>query len=238
MCIRARCLLVDVTDEAGRLWSLRAKHGDVFPPEAHGALLDRLARLEGRLPLEVPQALKGRLLASEATTVARLRLLPDVTLELELGVRPGDGAPVFQPGSGPRDVLLLRGGERGYVQRALADEPARARAMLDGLPMEGAEEGPPYCYRIADADRALALVSALQAPRPGLEVEWLDGKPTIARGVGPDALRVQVERRRDWFGIVGELKIEAGRLELAVLLDAARPGRRRVRPRPRRWCAR
>jgi hypothetical protein len=167
---RGRCLLVDVSDEARRLWSLLGKHGDVFPPESHGALLDRLARLEGRLPLEVPGALKGKLLASEATTVARLRLLPDVTLELELGVRPGDGAPVFQPGSGPRDVLLLRGGERGYVRRALTDEPAQARAALEGLPMEGAEEGPPFCYRIADPDRALALVSALQVPRPGFEV--------------------------------------------------------------------
>ncbi len=230
-----RCLVVEVSDDARQLWSLLAKHGDAFPPEAHAPLLDRLAKLESRLPLVVPEALKGQQLAGEATTVARLRLLPDVSLELELLIRPGPGAPLFQPGSGPRDVLLRRGGERGYVRRQLTDEPARARAMLVGLPLEDAEEGPPYCFRIGDAEAALRLVSALQDLPPGLELEWLDAKPTVTRSVGAEALRVQIERRRDWFGIVGELKVETGRLELAVLLDAARRQQRFVRVDAARW---
>jgi len=230
-----RCLVVDVSDDARQLWQLLAKHGDTFPPESHGQLLDWLARLETRLPVVVPPVLKGKELASEATTVARLRLLPDATLELELLIRPGPGAPVFQPGAGPRDVLLLQDGERGYVRRALTSEPERARAMLAGLPIEGAQEGPPFCYRIDAADAALRLVAALEEPPPGLEVEWLDHKPAITRSVGPDALRVHVERRRDWFGITGELKIETGRLELAVLLDAARRQQRFVRVDEGRW---
>jgi superfamily II DNA or RNA helicase len=232
---RSRCLVVDVHDDARQLWNLLAKHGDVFPPESHAQLLDQLARLEARLPLVVPQELKGKELASEATTVVRLRLLPDATLELELFIRPGAGAPLFPPGAGPRDILLSHGGERGYVRRALTSEPARVRTMLAGLPLGNAQEGPPFCYRIDDADAALGMVSALQRPPPGLEVEWLDRKPTIVRGVGPDALRVQVERRRDWFGIAGEIKLETGRLELAVLLDAARRQQRFVRVDEGRW---
>ena len=46
---------------------------------------------------------------------------------------------------------------------------------------------------------------------------------------------MQVERKRDWFGISGELKVEAGRLELAVLLDAARRQQRFVRVDAHRW---
>ena len=232
---RQRCLVIDVSDEARQVWGLLGKHGDAFPPESHDQLLDWLGRLEGRLPVVVPRLLKGKELASEAATVVRLRLLPDVTLELELLIRPGPGAPLFQPGSGPRDVLLLAGGERGYVRRALTSEPERARATLAGLPLTGAEEGPPFCYRIEDADRALDLVRALEAPPPGLEVEWLDARPAITRGVGPEALRVHVERRRDWFGIAGEIKLEAGRIELAVLLDAARRQQRFVRVDEGRW---
>jgi superfamily II DNA or RNA helicase len=230
-----RCVLVEVADEARQLLDLLSKHGDAFPPESHGPLVERLARMEARLPVAVPEALKGKELAAEATTVVRLRLLPDVTLELELLIRPGRGAPLFQPGSGPRDVMLLRGGERGYVRRALTSEAGRARAMLEGLPLADAQEGPPFCYRVDDAEGALELVSALQEPRPGLEVEWVDARPTVTRGVGPEALRVQVERRRDWFGIAGELKIETGRLELAVLLDAARRQQRFVRVDEGRW---
>jgi superfamily II DNA or RNA helicase len=235
---RGRCLIVDVHDDARQLWQLLVRHGDAFPPESHAALLDRLARLEGRLPLAVPHALKGDELACEATTVARLRLLPDVTLELELLVRPGPGAPLFQPGSGPRDVLLRHGGEggqRGYVRRALTEEGERARALLVGLPLVDAEEGPPFCYRIGEADAALALVAALQQPPPGLAVEWLDARPSVSASVGSEALRVSIERRRDWFGIVGELKVETGRLELAVLLDAARRQQRFVRVDEGRW---
>ena len=232
---RGRCLLIDVNDDARQLWSVLEKHGDRFPPESHEPLLERLSRLESRLPLVVPATLKGRELQTETTTVVRLRLLPDVSLELELFVRPGPGAPLYHPGVGPRDVLLSRGGERGYVRRQLPREEERARESLRALPLEGAEEGPPLCFRMGDTESALALVAALQRPPPGIEVEWIDEKPQVTPAVGPESLKVHIERKRDWFGVSGELKIEAGRIELAVLLDAARRQKRFVRMDTTRW---
>ncbi|HYH97645.1 DEAD/DEAH box helicase [Hyalangium sp.] len=232
---RGRCLLIDVNEEARQIWNVLEKHGDQFPPESHEQLLERLSRLEARLPLVVPHALKGRELQTETTPVVRLRLLPDVSLELELLVRPGPGAPLFSPGVGPRDVMLSRGGERGYVRRQLLLEEERARAAITPLPLAGAEEGPPFCFRMGDVDAALHLVAMLQKPQKGFEVEWIDEKPFIASSAGPEALRVQVERKKDWFGISGELKVEAGRLELAVLLDAARRQKRFVRLDEHRW---
>src|SRR5262249_50860499 len=80
---RRRCLLVDVGDEARQLLDLLDRHGDVFPPESHAQLLDRLARMDGRLALAVPEALKGKELACAPIVVARLRLRPDVTLVIE-----------------------------------------------------------------------------------------------------------------------------------------------------------
>ncbi len=232
---RSRCLLIDVNEEARQIWNVLEKHGDQFPPESHEQLLERLSRLEARLPLVVPPTLKGRELQTETTPVVRLRLLPDVSLELELLVRPGQGAPLFHPGVGPRDVLLSRNGERGYVRRQLLLEDERARAAIAPLPLATAQEGPPFCFRIGDTEAALELVAALQKPPKGLEVEWVDDKPFVASSVGPDALRVQIERKRDWFGVSGELKVEAGRIELAVLLDAARRQKRFVRVDARRW---
>ncbi|MFL5346226.1 MAG: DEAD/DEAH box helicase [Hyalangium sp.] len=232
---RNRCLLIDVNEEARQIWSVLERHGDQFPPESHEQLLERLSRLEARLPLVVPPTMKGRELQTETTPVVRLRLLPDVSLELELLVRPGPGAPLFHPGVGPRDVLLSRNGERGYVRRQLIQEEERARAAITPLPLATAQEGPPFCFRIGDTEEALQLVSALQKPPKGLEVEWVDARPFIASSVGPEALKVQVERKRDWFGVSGELKVEAGRLELAVLLDAARRQKRFVRVDSQRW---
>ncbi len=232
---KGRCLLIDVNDEARQLWNVLEKYGDRFPPESHGPLLERLSRMEARLPLVVPHTLKGQELQTDATTVVRLRLLPDVSLEMELFVRPGPGAPLFHPGVGPRDVLLARDGQRGYVRRKLLVEEEQARAALRPLPLAGAEEGPPFCFRLGDNDASLELVAALRTPPPGMEVEWIDEKPFVTSSMGPEALKVQVERKRDWFGVTGELKVEAGRLELAVLLDAARRQKRFVRMDAHRW---
>jgi len=231
-----RCVLIEVSDDARQLWAVLDKHGDAFPPESHAQLLERLGKLEARVPLAVPQQLKGKELAPDARTVVRLRLLPDVTLEAELFVRPGAGAPLFHPGSGPRDVLLARDGDRGYIRRVLTSEDAHARALLAQLPIEGAEEGPPYCFRIGDTDAALALVASLQGSLPaGLEAEWIDARPHVGTTATVEALRVTVEKKKDWFGITGDLKIEAGRLELAVLLDAVRRQQRFVRVDADRW---
>lgn len=232
---QGRLLLIDVNDEARRLWNALDKHGDRFPPESHAQLLERLSRLESRLPLVVPQTLKGREYRTETLPVVRLRLLPDVSLELELRVRPGEGAPLYPPGVGPRDVMLARHGERGYVRRRLMDEEAQARAAISVLPLSGAEEGPPFCFRLGDTESALRLVSALQQPPEGLEVEWVDARPVITSDAGPEGLRIQVERKKDWFGVSGELKVESGRIELAVLLDAARRQKRFVRLDEHRW---
>ncbi len=232
---RERCLMVDVGDDARQLWATLARHGSVFPPESHAALLERLARMENRMPLAVPESLKGRELPADVAVVARLRLLPDVTLELELFIRPGEGAPLFAPGSGPRDVLVVRDGERGYLRRALGDELALARNALLGLPMETAEEGPPNCFSISEPEEALTLVAALQEPHPRLVVEWIDQKPHVGSAITAKQVRVTIDRKRDWFGMNGDAKVESGRLELAVLLDAARRQQRFVRVDENRW---
>ena len=229
------CLLIDAGDDAIRLWNVLAKHGDSFPPEAHAALLERLAKLEARLPVTVPSDLKGRQIKAKPTVVVRARLLPDVTLELEAFVRPAPGAPLFPPNSGRRDVMIPGDGERTYVRRDLGEELPLVRGALARLPLDGAEEGPPLCFRVPDHDAAIALVAALQQPPPGIEAEWIDGRHAVVATVAPRALKVIIDTKRDWFGITGEIKIEQGRLELAVLLDAARRQQRFVRLDANRW---
>ncbi len=234
---RGRFLLIELGEEARRLWQLLVKHGAVFPPESHTELLDHLARLEAKVPIAIPESLKGEAVTAEVRTVVRLRLQPDATLEVELCVRPAPGAPLYPPGCGPRDVMFVRDGKRAYLRRELATEAPRARGMLARLfgDPEIAEEGPPGCFRIADPDEALALVGRLERLAPDLDAEWVSEQPVVVGSYGPQALRVTVDRDRDWFGISGDLKIESGRVELAVLLDAARRQQRFVRVDDRRW---
>ncbi len=234
---RGRFLLLELGEDARRLWSVLVKHGAVFPRESHTELLDHLARLDAKVPISIPEALKGEAIDATPRTVVRLRLLPDATLELELFVRPAPGAPLYPPGVGPRDVMFVRDGKRAYLRRELGAEAPRAQGLLARLigDPEIAEEGPPGCFRIADSDEALGLITRLERWAPELDTEWVSQTPVVVGTYGAKALRVTVDRDRDWFGISGDLKIEAGRIELAVLLDAARRQQRFVRVDDRRW---
>jgi len=230
-----RMLLLDVPDEARRLFGVLAKYGDTFPPESQDQLMNRLALLDRALPIAIPESLLGSQLRDRPTVVVRLRLTYEGTLELEPFVRPAVGAPLYPPGAGPRDVLVARDGERAYARRDLGAELVLVAGVLARLPLEAAVEGPPGCYQISDVDAALTLVDAIQHPPDGLEAEWVDKRQTIVKSGGTSSMNISVERKRDWFGIEGELKIEAGRIELAVLLDAARQQRKFVRLDDTRW---
>ncbi|NVB82631.1 MAG: DEAD/DEAH box helicase [Kofleriaceae bacterium] len=235
----ARLLLIDVGDDARHMWNVLERHGNAFPPDSHTQLLERLSRLETKLPLDVPPELKGVRLDAKLTTVLRMRLVRDGALEIEAFVRPAPHAPLFPPASGPRDVMVIRpdgSGVRGYVRRDISSEIAIVRGSLARLPeLDVAEEGPPMCFSIADPDAALALVARVQTPPPDIEAEWVDVRPTVYSAPPTESLRVKIDAKRDWFGIAGEMKVPTGRLELAIILDALRRQRRFVRIDDTRW---
>ena len=84
-------------------------------------------------------------------------------------MRPAPGAPLFPPGVGPRDVMVVRDGGRGYARRELDRETGgvarRARAAAAATI---AEEGPPGCASGSrDPDAALAIVAPLEDPPAG-----------------------------------------------------------------------
>ena len=230
-----RVLMIDVNEEARRLWAALDKHGDTFPPEAHAPLVERLARIEGKVPIAIAPKLMGDLLHEPATVVLRLRVTEVATLELEAFVRPARGAPLFPPGVGPRDVMVVRDGGRGYAKRVLDREIVDVRAVLAKLPLQDAEEGPPGVHRVNDPDAALSIVAMLEDPPDGVEAEWLDTRPRVLSSPTIQHLKVQIDQKRDWFGVTGQLKVEGGRVELAVLLDAARRQQRFVRLDANRW---
>ena len=230
-----RVVMIDVGEDARRLWAALAKHGDTFPPEAHAPLIERLARIDGKVPIAIAPKLMGDLLHEPATVVLRLRVTAVATLELEAFVRPARGAPLFPPGVGPREVMVVREGGRGYAKRVLDRELHDVKEALAKLPLQDAEEGPPGVHRINDPDAALAIVALLEDPPDGIEAEWLDTRPRVVSAPQIQHLKVQIDQKRDWFGVTGQLKVEGGRIELAVLLDAAGRQQRFVRLDANRW---
>ncbi|HLL22191.1 MAG TPA: DEAD/DEAH box helicase, partial [Kofleriaceae bacterium] len=234
---RGRYVLVEASDATRRVWEVIARHRAEFPPESHGELLAQLAELGATMPVTIPEHVKGDAVEAAARVVIRMRLA-GTALELEPQIRPAPGAPLFPPGVGARDVIFAVDGTRAYVRRDLDAERQLAHDALahwlNGVGADAVEE-PPGCFQVCDLDQALSLVQHLDPPPAMFDAEWVHEPLAIGRPLLAKELRVGIEKKRDWFGIVGEAKVEHGRIELAVLLDAARRQRKFVQVGERRW---
>ena len=83
---------------------------------------------------------------------------------------------------------------------------------------------------------ALDVLVKLRGLSELAEVEWPAGEIRVDR-VARGALKVEVRRRRDWFGADGGVDIDGTRVSLSELLSAARAGRRYVKLGARRFAA-
>ena len=231
----ARLLTVlDASAEVRALLSVLHTHGNAFPPESHGALLERLSQLSARVPVSLPRSVMGESVPPQDLAVLRLEALPGGQVRLELRTRPLADSGTFTPGEGQRDVHVRRGAGAVHAVRDLARERAAAAALLARLPLETAEPevdpaSPPFTFVFPDAQGALALLRACQELQPQPELSWSSTPLRLHAARGAADLRVTVERRRDWFGVLGGLAVEGERVELARLLDAARRKQRFVR---------
>jgi hypothetical protein len=215
-----------------------ARYEVKLPRESHGHAAELLTSLSEHVPIELPEALRGRALSTRPLFV--LRLLPrgpqrlGAELRVRLHAEPSAGAPAMEPlgadltpGRGALDVSGSAGGERVWTRRNLEQEAAQARAITEQLGLEAAAEG--WCWQL-DGDAALDLVqrarAVASAPERAIVVEWPESPAWQTQSFGPRHLRVRVERLGEWFSIGGSLAVDGFEVSLAALLGAARSGQR------------
>ncbi len=225
--------VVRVEPAAAELLEVLATRGASLPAEAAPDLASRAPSLQGVLPLLLPENLKGEKVPPEPTLVLRLSPLGAAGVIAELLARP---LPPFvvTPGEGLAEVLGEKGGKTVHALRDLAGERHRAEAVAATLPLPAEAAQGPFRWVIDRPDEALDLVSHLaRTPSPEGEVviEWPEGRRTVRAGRTSD-LKLRVARKRDWLGLEGELEVDGERIELALLLEAARRGKRWVEVRP------
>ncbi|XXY50728.1 DEAD/DEAH box helicase [Sorangium sp. So ce269] len=220
-----RLTLLDVKAEVRTLLDVLLREGNLFPPESHAALLAALSRWALRVPVAMPRSVMGESVPALLLPVLRVSPQPNGAVEVELRVRPLVDSPALAPGAGARDVLVRRGDKTLHAVRDLRQEEDFARALCAELPLSGAEpleEGRPFHYRFDSAHGALDLLAACARRDPPPELEWVGAPLRALPSGGPQALKVVLERRRAWFGVLGGLSVEGERVELARLLEAVR----------------
>ncbi len=219
-------LLVLVRDPALDALVSALAETQAVPPEAVASLLEALPGLLGRLPVELPASLEGERVDADSDPMLRLRLLDPMGVGGWVVVRPV-GASAQVPGVGDETVHGVRQGRRVTASRALDEELQRAHALVGELGLS-VDEG--FSFRLDD-EAALELCESLREREQsgrGPRVEWDGERPTVLRKLRASDVRLSVRKKRDWFGLEGELEIDGARVELAVLLDALRSGRRFV----------
>ena len=208
-----------------------------FPPEAIDPLLGALLSAQDGAELSLPDALLGQVVDADARPVVRLVPLSADSLQLTLGVRPLASGPLLEPGSGQERALGARDGLRVSAHRLLEQEREQAEHLLASLPLGAAVREGPWVLRIDDPDRAADVIVALGERADEVVVEWPEGPAPRVTTVSRRDLRLRIERRRDWFGVEGEVDADGTRVPLAALLLAARAGHRFVRLGPDRIVA-
>ncbi len=220
---------LEATAQLRSVLGVLSQFGSEFPPESHPALLERLSLASARLPVAMPRSVMGEAVPPDTALVLRLQVKSDATVEVELRARPLPEAATFAPGDGPRDVHARRKERAVHARRDFAAEVAAANALAARLPLQGAEHEHGHTYLLPNPAAALALLAELPGLSPKPELEWVGDPLRLAARAVPTSLKVILDKKRDWFGLLGGLSVEGERVELAVLLDAARRKQRFIR---------
>ena len=222
--------LIEAGPDVRALLAVLHKHGNAFPPESRGALLEKLSQLSARVPVALPRSVMGESVPLQDISVLRLEAQPGGRVRLEMRTRPLADSVTFVPGEGARDVHVRRGAGAVHAVRDFLSERAAVTALQARLPLDSAEpEEAPFSFLFPSAQGALAILAACRELSPPPAVEWVSAPLRLHAPRGLADLKVSVEKRRDWFGVLGGLAVEGERVELARLLDAARRKERFVR---------
>jgi superfamily II DNA or RNA helicase len=223
---RKRCLLVHAPHRMQAAFGVLETFGAEFPAEAAEQLAEKLD--DSGLEVDLPASLCGAELPPSTAPMVYLSPFDGLSLEAEARVRPLPLAAPMPAGSGPSRARGKVDGARAFTRRDLEAERKAALALWAKLALPCEENGP--VQSTVQGPEALDLLVKLEAlSKDGLEVHWPPKKPRISRPARGKDLRVQVREGRDWFGLEGSAEVDGERVELAMLLEAARRKERYVK---------
>jgi superfamily II DNA or RNA helicase len=226
-----RVRVVELTPGAASVVAQVSELEGPLPAEARDELVSRAHRLEARLPVRLPASLEGPEVEADGRMVLRLSPTRGGDVLVRLRARPAPAGALYPPGEGAEVVGGTRDGQRVRVARRRDLERSAAAALRDALELGGREAAEPWAWFV-DEQRALE-VAALFAERDDVDLEWPEGPALrVIEEARLPSLHVRIGARRDWFSLDGEYDVGEQQVQLHLLLDAARAGRRWVPVRP------
>jgi len=212
-----------------------------FPRQHLDELQKRLNRLSLQIPVQLPESMAGPIVPADATPVVLLRSREQGNLECGLRVKDGRDR-LYPPGEGALLYPDTLDEKPVQYSRDAAEEAARARRIEKELRLDRAHEISPWNWRLLDFQDSLKLLEDLEtkAEEMGFEAVWDPNSIDPIRIVGSitaQNVRVEVSKKRDWFGIEGGCKIGEHEFQLAELLSGiqSQPAEGYMQIRPGQW---
>ena len=231
-----RVRLVRLTQEAVDLISTVHDFDVPIPEAGHSAIVRALPQLEVFGPVELPASIGGRQVPCRDEVVLVLTSSVECPLAADVRVRPIADAALLNPGDGPRRVVAdTPDRELVFALRALDSEPSLASDRVARV-LPGRTIDEHWRLTVDDIDDALDAIAALRGS-DAVTCLWPDGGIEVVGRATPDRLAVAVRDRGDWFGLEGGLEVDGHRVSIALLLVAAREGRRYVKVDDKRFVA-
>lgn len=195
----------------------------MIPAAGLPQFVERFKRLGRYVGVLLPESEQGPVVPAETAFVLLLRSNPHGFMECGLRVNVG-GNQHFLPGEGPMFFADTDGQRPVQRQRDAQAERTGAAELANELQLERAMELGPWTWRVLDIDDSLKLLErADELVATGrLEVAWDPESAQPVRVIGditPQNLRVQLTRKRDWFGLEGICRTRSGELSLSELLE-------------------
>lgn len=197
------------------------------PESAKAELLTQLSRINVHIPVAANiDVIREQQVDAQLSLIAILTPLPENGLHIEVKIRPIPNGPLFTPGAGIEEVLssnhfrqVLR------THRDLRDEIRAADKLVDSINLKPYEDNESaYLYAVPELGPALDVLAQLKS-YPGIECQWPGPMWSTPISLGTQSISISIQKRADWLEIHGGAKINSKRLELAVLLEAARRDR-------------
>ncbi|WP_246146563.1 DEAD/DEAH box helicase [Rubripirellula lacrimiformis] len=177
--------------------------------------------------VELPPQLAGPIVPVHAELVLELRPRPGAGLCLALAMYEPRFRELAVPGNPPAIVSCLT--EEGPVrlERDLVMEKQSADAVVEHFELNLLSSDGNYRWVATSDEAALDLLASLyQGGELTPRLIWPEGESIRVRGeITPSALRVQIDDRRDWFGLTGSVQLDGREVPLAELLAAVRDNR-------------
>lgn len=177
--------------------------------------------------VELPPGLAGPIEPVDAELIFELRPRPGAGLFVALRMHEDRFRELVVPGRPPEIVACLT--EQGPIrlERTLQKERDLVDTVIDRYELNRLTPDGADSWVASSDEAALELLGALysggeDAPR----IIWPEGESLRVRGeITPGALKVQIDDRKDWFGLSGSINVDGRDIPLAELLAAVRDQR-------------